>query len=126
MMVKWIAAYVTQRIYHLSPADRSMLYQLSNAHTAVALAVVMIGFTTGIFGEEILNGTVLMILVTCTVSSVRSDPCGIALKLLQLEAEQASGGRCRRRCGTAGQHAHTYRQSLTANEAREPCAAHAA
>ena len=89
MMVKWIAAYVTQRIYHLSPADRSMLYQLSNAHTAVALAVVMIGFTTGIFGEEILNGTVLMILVTCTVSSVGVTRAASRIKLLQLEAEQA-------------------------------------
>lgn len=88
MVVKWLAAYVTQRIYRLSPVDRSMLYQLSNAHTAVALAVVMIGFSTGIFGEEILNGTVLMILVTCTVSSVGVTRAASRLKILQLEREQ--------------------------------------
>ena len=88
MIVKWIAAYATQRIYHLSSPDRSMLYQLSNAHTAVALAVVMIGFSTGIFGEEILNGTVLMILVTCTVSSVGVTRASSRLKILQLEREQ--------------------------------------
>ncbi len=88
MVVKWLAAFVTQRIYRLSSADRSMLYQLSNAHTAVALAVVMIGFSTGIFGEEILNGTVLMILVTCTVSSVGVTRAASRLKILQLEREQ--------------------------------------
>lgn len=90
MTVKWLAAYATQRIYHLSSPDRSILYQLSNAHTAVALAVVMIGFSTGIFGEEILNGTVIMILVTCTVSSIGVTRAASHLKLLQLEKEQSA------------------------------------
>lgn len=90
MTVKWLAAYATQRIYHLSSPDRSILYQLSNAHTAVALAVVMIGFSTGIFGEEILNGTVIMILVTCTVSSIGVTRAASRLKLLQLEKEQSA------------------------------------
>lgn len=88
MIVKWLAAYATQRIYHLSAPDRSMLYQLSNAHTAVALAVVMIGFSTGIFGEEVLNGTVMMILVTCTVSSVGVTRAASRLKIIELEKEQ--------------------------------------
>lgn len=88
MAVKWIAAFITQRIYGLSGPDRSMLYQLSNAHTAVALAVVMIGFSTGIFGEEILNGTVVMILVTCTVSSIGVGRASSRIKLQQLEREE--------------------------------------
>lgn len=70
MLTKWIAAYAAQRIFRLTALDRSVMYQLSNAHTAVALAVVMVGLKTGLFGEEILNATVLMILVTCTVSSL--------------------------------------------------------
>ncbi len=70
MVTKWLAAYAAQRAFKLKPLDRSVMYQLSNAHTAVALAVVMIGLKTGLFGEEILNATVIMILVTCTVSSL--------------------------------------------------------
>lgn len=87
MAVKWLAAWSTQRIYHLAAPERSMLYQLSNAHTAVALAVVMIGFSSGIFGEEILNGTVVMILVTCTVSSIGVGHAASRMKMRQLEEE---------------------------------------
>lgn len=90
MGVKWLAAYVTQRVYRLNGPERSMLYQLSNAHTAVALAVVMIGFSSGIFGEDILNGTVVMILVTCTVSSIGVGRASSRLKLMQLETEAST------------------------------------
>ena len=70
MACKWLAAFVSQVTFRMGRIDRSVMYQLSNAHTAVALAVVMIGYGMGVFDENILNGTVLMILVTCTVSSL--------------------------------------------------------
>lgn len=91
MASKWIAALVTQKVYKLTSVDRSMMYQLSNAHTAVALAVVMIGYDLGLFDETILNGTVVMILVTCTVSSFGTERAASRLKvqLLQQEDEEA-------------------------------------
>lgn len=96
---KWLAAWLTQKTLRLRPIDRSVIYQLSNAHTAVALAVVMIGFNMGIFGESILNGTVIMILVTCTVSSVGTARAAARLKVLasqnQLEHDDESGSRRR-------------------------------
>lgn len=79
---KWIAAWLTQRVFGMKPLERSILYQLSNAHTAVALAVVMIGFQMGLFDQNILNGTVLMILVTCTVSSIGTSRAAAKLKVL--------------------------------------------
>ncbi|MCM1027984.1 MAG: cation:proton antiporter [Pseudoflavonifractor sp.] len=90
--VKWLAAYATQRLSRLPSLERSMLFQLSNAHTAVALAVVMIGYSTGLFGEEILNGTVVMILVTCTVSSLGVGRAASRMKLRQLEEKAMEGG----------------------------------
>lgn len=87
MMSKWIAAYATQRTFGMRPIERSMLYQLSNAHTAVALAVVMIGYKLGIFGESILDGTVVMILVTCTVSSIGTSRASSRLKVMSLASE---------------------------------------
>ncbi len=78
---KWLAAWLTQKTLKLRAIDRSVIYQLSNAHTAVALAVVMIGFNMGIFGESILNGTVIMILVTCTVSSLGTARAAAKLKI---------------------------------------------
>lgn len=92
MAGKWLAAFVTQKIFKMRAIDRSMLYQLSNAHTAVALAVVMIGYDMGVLGVEILNGTVLMILVTCTVSSVGTSRAASRLKVLSLNSPDAVVG----------------------------------
>ncbi|MCX4288872.1 MAG: cation:proton antiporter [Duncaniella sp.] len=85
MLTKWLAALATQKAFGLTGLDRSVMYQLSNAHTAVALAVVMIGYNMDLFGVEILNGTVVMILVTCTVSSLGTERAATKLKLRMLE-----------------------------------------
>lgn len=90
MASKWLAAWVTQLSFRLRALDRSMMYQLSNAHTAVALAVVTIGFNMQLFSEEILNGTIVMILVTCTVSSLGTERASRRLKLKQLREDSAS------------------------------------
>lgn len=82
---KWIASWCTQKVLSLKPIDRSIIYQLSNAHTAVALAVVTIGYDMGIFDESILNGTIIMILVTCTVSSIGTSRAASRLKVLTAE-----------------------------------------
>lgn len=84
MLGKWVAALVTQRVFRMSGVERSILYQLSNAHTAVALAVVIIGYRLGVFDEAVLNGTVLMILVTCTVSSIGTSRAASRLKVMSL------------------------------------------
>ncbi|MBD5186376.1 MAG: cation:proton antiporter [Bacteroidales bacterium] len=87
MTSKWLAAWFTQRIFRLKALDRSMLYQLSNAHTAVALAVVTIGYNMALFSEEILNGTIVMILVTCTVSSLGVERASKRLRMLDMSSE---------------------------------------
>lgn len=103
MSSKWLAAFVTQRVFKLSSLDRSMLYQLSNAHTAVALAVVTIGYNMHLLSEEILNATIVMILVTCTVSSLGTERAAMKMKLdiLESDADEAAddkpGTRLKRR-----------------------------
>jgi len=89
MSTKWLAALVTQKVFGLTSTDRSMMYQLSNAHTAVALAVVTIGYSMDLFGVKVLNGTILMILVTCTVSSMGTARAAAKLKVQLLEQAQA-------------------------------------
>ncbi len=76
---KWIAAQLTQLIYKLSPLKRNLIFGLSCAKVSVSLAVVMIGYNIilpngeRILGESILNATIIMILITCTVSSVVTE-----------------------------------------------------
>ena len=77
---KYIAAWMTQKTFHLSTDQRSVIFGLSNAQAAAALAAVMVGYNviTGtdangepirLLNESVLNGTILMILVTCTIAS---------------------------------------------------------
>ncbi len=99
MVSKWLAAYAAQRTFTLTPPQRSIIYQLSNAHTAVALAVVMIGFDMKIFDESVLNGTILMILVTCTVSSIGTARAAGRLKVSTMIAEEKVAARMPERKG---------------------------
>ena len=77
---KYIAAWMTQKTFHLSTDQRSVIFGLSNAQAAATLAAVMVGYNviTGtdangepirLLNESVLNGTSLMILVTCTIAS---------------------------------------------------------
>ncbi len=82
---KWLAAWATQLTYHMSNLDRKMIFGLSNAQAAATLAAVMIGFNIGMFDESILNGTIVMILVTCTISSIVTERAAAKMKMEQLE-----------------------------------------
>lgn len=66
---KWLAALFTQRIFHYSPIQRNLIFGLSSSHAAATLAIILVGFQAGIIGDYILNGTILLILITCMVAS---------------------------------------------------------
>jgi Kef-type K+ transport system membrane component KefB len=77
---KFIAAWLTQKTFKFSVDERRIIFGLSNAQAAATLAAVMVGYkiivgetSSGepirLLSESILNGTILMILVTCTIAS---------------------------------------------------------
>lgn len=66
---KWLAAFVTQKVFHYSLVQRNLIFGLSSSHAAATLAVIIVGYKAGIFGEYILNGTIILILITCIVAS---------------------------------------------------------
>lgn len=79
-VAKFIAAYLTQKSFRLSKDQRTLIFGLSSAHVAATLAAVMVGYNvitgyaeTGepvrLLNESVLNGTILMILFTCIVST---------------------------------------------------------
>ncbi|MEG0253462.1 MAG: cation:proton antiporter, partial [Muribaculaceae bacterium] len=85
-LCKWIAAWATQKTYKMTVLDRSMMFGLSNAQAAATLAAVMIGYKIGIFDAAILNGTIIMILVTCAISSVVTERAAEKMKRLMFES----------------------------------------
>lgn len=73
---KWLAAFISQKIFKYSKDDRNIIFGLSNAQAAATLAAVLVGFKLGIFNEQVLNGTIIMILITCFVSSFVVEKAG--------------------------------------------------
>ena len=77
---KFIAAWLTQKTFRMSVDQRRVIFGLSNAQAAATLAAVLVGYNVilgttpdgepiRLLSESVLNGTILMILATCTVST---------------------------------------------------------
>ena len=72
---KAVAAYLSSLLFRLPKSAGNMMFGLTSAHAAGAIAMVMVGMrlevSPGVYlvNDEILNGVVIMILVTCVISS---------------------------------------------------------
>ena len=72
---KWIASWLTQKIYRMRGIERAMMFGLSSAQAAATLAAVLVGYNiilpdgSRLLNDDVLNGTIMLILVTCVVSS---------------------------------------------------------
>jgi len=70
---KWLAALLTQLIFKYSTAQRQLIFGLSSSHAAATLAIILVGFKAGIIDENILNGTIILILITCVFASFMTE-----------------------------------------------------
>ena len=73
---KYLAAFLTQKVFHYSLAERHMLFGLSNARAASAIAIIIVGFNMGIVHETVMNATILLVLFTCLISSLVTEQAG--------------------------------------------------
>lgn len=91
---KYLAAVLTQRTFNFSGDERNVIFGLSNAQAAATLAAVLVGYNiiTGtddagqpirLLNENVLNGTILMILATCTIASLFAQSGGKALAIAE-------------------------------------------
>lgn len=85
---KWFAAYFTQLLFKFSAAQRQLIFGLSSAHAAATLAVILVGYKAQILDENILNGTIILILITCIVASFATEK---AAKRIIVSDESESG-----------------------------------
>jgi Kef-type K+ transport system membrane component KefB len=80
MAGKFIAAWLTQKSLGYTKDERKIIFGLTNSQAAATLAAVLIGYNiilsygpggepVRLLNDSVLNGTIVMILVTCTVSS---------------------------------------------------------
>lgn len=70
---KYLAARIFRSIRNYSRAEGTLLFGLSVSQAAATLAAVLIGYNLKLFDEEIVTGTILMIAVTCFLSTIISQ-----------------------------------------------------
>ena len=83
-VAKFLAAWITQKKYRFNSQERLLIFGLTNAQAAATLAAVLVGYNI-ILGEtpagepirllndDVLNGTIIMILATCTIASFATE-----------------------------------------------------
>ena len=69
LLGKYFAAWITASLFNYNSTSRNLIFGLSSSHAAATIAVIMVGYRIGIVDENILNGTIVLILVTCLVAS---------------------------------------------------------
>lgn len=89
LSAKWLAAVITQKVLGYSSDEGMVIFGLSVAQAAATLAVVLVAYDVGLFSEAVLNGTIVMIAVTCFVSPMVTERFGRKMALAQ---EQEGGG----------------------------------
>ena len=78
-LTKWLAALLTQLIYRMNATSRQMMFGLSTAHAAGALAMVMVGTKIEVapgqylMDELMLNVVVMLILFSCIISTIATE-----------------------------------------------------
>ena len=70
LLGKWLAAFATQKTFKYSVVQRDLIFGLSSSHAAATLAIILVGFRAGILDEYILNGTIILILITCLIATI--------------------------------------------------------
>ncbi len=98
LVTKYLAARITQKVFRLTSAEGKMIFGLSASHAAATLAIILVGYNIIIgetpmgepirlLNEDVLNGTILLILVSCGVGSFVVEK---ASKNLALENDKDS------------------------------------
>ena len=80
IITKYLAAVLTRKVFKLTSTEGDMIFGLSTSRAAATLAIVLVGYNiiTGetidgkpirLLNEDVLNGTMLLILISSSISS---------------------------------------------------------
>ncbi|MFI3333029.1 MAG: cation:proton antiporter [Rikenellaceae bacterium] len=80
LLSKYVAAFLAQKCFGFTHHERTLIYGLSSARVAATLAMALVGYnlilavtpegsSIRLLSDSVLNGTILMIFITCTVAS---------------------------------------------------------
>jgi Kef-type K+ transport system membrane component KefB len=76
---KWIASWLTAKSFRMNRDEQRLMFGLSGSQAAATLAASLVGHGiilpdgSRLLNDDVLNGTILLILVSCVVSSIVTD-----------------------------------------------------
>lgn len=85
---KFFAAWISRHLLGYSPLEGRVMFGLSVNQAAATLAAVIVGFNLGIFSDSVVNGTIVMILVTCMIGPWVTQKYGRELAIRQADAPE--------------------------------------
>jgi len=80
---KFGAAWAMQKIYRYTNTERQVIFGLSVSHAAAIIAVVVVGYDLKLIGLEVLNGAIMIILISCLIGSFVTERYGRMLAVEQ-------------------------------------------
>lgn len=89
---KFLAAWISQKNFRFNAQERLLIFGLTNSQAAATLAAVLVGYNIvlgktangepiRLLNDDVLNGTIIMILVTCTIASFATQKSARAISL---------------------------------------------
>lgn len=96
---KWVASLFTQKLFGMKGVERELIYGLSNAQVGATLAAVLVGYNLimpdgqRLLNDDVLNGTIILILATCVFSSFTTERAAkkIALETMSTMPKEDTG-----------------------------------
>lgn len=103
---KYVAAWAAQKSFGYTLDERRIIFGLTNAQAASTLAAVLVGYNVilgyddmglpiRLLTDSVLNGTVIMILITCTIASFATQKGAQNLALQEASADDIPGDETR-------------------------------
>ncbi len=96
LLTKYWASYITGWIYKYSKHETRVLFGLSVSHAAATLAIIKVGYDLKLLDMQVVNGTVLLILISCLISSFVTERAARNIALAQSIPTEANEPRTER------------------------------
>lgn len=93
-IAKWLAAQIAGISAKWDQNRRNVVFGLSVVQAAATLAAVLVGYELKIFDDSVMNGTIVMIMVTVILGSITVQRAGSAMAD---DADQHTGGEAQTR-----------------------------
>lgn len=87
---KWIPAISTQKMFKLKPIEGSLIFGMTTARAASAIAIILVGYKLNLIDEIMINHTVVLILATSVYSSYVTQNYGKKVAESQYEEDPDS------------------------------------